>query len=241
MKDHYLNKSKILSDIKGLIRLLRKYSFDSFVELYQLENILGKSGNVTYGCDIKDLTFNHLSISGMKANPKVAKLSVSIDTNYTLIEEMTKEEDIFGRYSFELYIKGYDNETDSKEDNSHFFCWHLDKETNTEGDFVHPLYHFHAGGNKIIEKGIEVGELMFIGSPRIPHPPMDIILAIHFIIQNFVNNGEFAQKQKLFEDDDYKDIIERARNRTLDPYFQSIAGGNNHRSFTKHNLFPLYL
>lgn len=69
---------------------------------------------------------------------------------------------------------------------------------------------------------------------------MDIILAIHFIIQNFVNSSEYPQKLKLLQDDNYVDIIERAQERILKPYFNVMAGSES-PSYTKHNLFPLYL
>lgn len=235
----HFNHSKIISDIQVLVKLLRKYEFEYFADLYQLECLIGKSRDVFYDYRISDLMFR-IPISGMSPYPKVAKLSIGIDTNYFLNEEISVKDDIFKTYSFELYIRGYNNKTDSDPDFSNFFCWHLDREENTEGDFIHPLYHLHAGGNRLKNGSLDTGGLVFIGSPRIPHPPMDIILAIHFIIQNFINNGDFEQKRKLLDDYDYQDVIERARKRVLDPYFQSIAGAS-HDSFTKQNLFPLYL
>lgn len=235
----HFNHSKIISDIKELVRLLKLYQFEYVIELYQLENLIGKSQDVFYDYSIGDLTFR-ISTSGMNPYPKVAKLAVSIDANYSLQTEISARNDIFRTYSLELFIRGYADKTAGDADVSNFFCWHLDREENTIGDFIHPLYHLHAGGNQLKDGNIDAGGLVLIGSPRIPHPPMDIILAIHFVIQNFINNGDFEQKRKLLDDYDYQDVIERARKRVLDPYFQSIAGAN-HDSFTKQNLFPLYL
>lgn len=235
----HFNHSKIISDIKKLIELLKRYQFDYIIELYHLENLIGKSQTAIYNYSIGDLTFK-IPISGMSPYPKVAKLTISIDVNYSLQEDMSAQNDIFKAYSLELFIRGYADRTAGDTDVSNFFCWHLDREENTTGDFIHPLYHLHAGGNQLKNENIDAGGLMFIGSPRIPHPPMDIILAIHFVIQNFINNGSFEQKSKLLANDDYQDVVDRARKRVLDPYFQSIAGAN-HDSFTKQNLFPLYL
>ena len=83
-------------------------------------------------------------------------------------------------------------------------------------------------------------KIVLIGSPRIPHPPMDIILAIHFIILNFVNSKEYPAKEHLLSDESYIDVIERAQKRVLDPYFNAI-NGDGHTVFTKENLFPLYV
>lgn len=235
----HFNHSKIISDIKELVRLLKLYQFEYMIELYQLENIIGKSQAVFYDYNIGNLTFR-ISTSGMSPYPKVAKLSVSIDTSYSLQVDMSAKNDIFQTYSLELFIRGYIDKTAGDEEVSNFFCWHLDREENTTGDFVHPLYHLHAGGNQLKDGNIDAGGMIFISSPRIPHPPMDIILAIHFVIQNFINNGDCEQKSKLLADDGYQDVVERARKRVLDPYFQSIAGAN-HDSFTRQNLFPLYL
>lgn len=235
----HFNHSRVISDIKELVRLLKLYQFENMIELYQLENLIGKSQAVFYDYNIGNLTFR-ISTSGMSPYPRVSKLSVSIDINYSLQIDMSASNDIFRTYSLELFIRGYKDMYTTDSESPNFFCWHLDREENTMGDFIHPLYHLHAGGNKLQDENIDAGGLVFIGSPRIPHPPMDIILAIHFVIQNFVNNGDCEQKSKLLADYNYQDIVERARKRVLDPYFKSIAGVN-HNSFTKQNLFPLYL
>ena len=121
-----------------------------------------------------------------------------------------------------------------------FFYWHLDRELNTDGRFCHPLYHFQAGGKHIYEHVDEKSQVVFISSPRLPHPAMDVILLVHFIIHNFVNTKEIEKKKALFEDDEYKILIERAEKRILDPYFKSLSKGLRHNTYTQHNLFPLY-
>ena len=189
----HFNHSKVISDIKELIRLLKLYQFDYMIELYQLENLIGKSQAVLYDYSIVDLTFR-ISTSGMSPYPKVSKLTVSIDANYTLQTDMSAYDDIFRTYSLELYIRGYQDKTATDSEFSNFFCWHLDREKNTAGDFIHPLYHLHTGGNKLKDDSIDAGELVFIGSPRIPHPPMDIILAVHFVIQNFITMENVNEK-----------------------------------------------
>lgn len=232
---------KILTDIQELIRLLRVYGFESsnIVELYRLDNLVGQAndGQIVCKYNIDDLVFN-ISASGMKPYPTVSKLTIVIKTEYTLNTNLAADIDIFNSYTLELFIRGYEDKDAANTDEYKFFCWHLDKEDNLHGRLIHPRYHFHAGGKHL--KDIEKGNLVFISSPRIPHPPMDIILAIHFVIQNFINGNEIDKKTNLLADPKYTDLIERAQKRILDPYFQSIAGAN-HNSFTKQNLFPLYL
>ena len=229
--------SKIISDIKELLSLLRKYEFDNIMELYPLDNIVGRHvQNLVFSIDNLVL---RVSSSGLKPYPRVSKFSIILKTNYRLQAELIDNTDIFTDYSLEIFIKGYKDVTEDS-DEYKFFCWHLDKEENTDGKFMHPLYHFHAGGKDIKDFLYEEGGVVIISSPRIPHPPMDIILAIHFIIQNFVNSSEYPQKLKLLQDDNYVDIIERAQERILKPYFNVMAGSES-PSYTKHNLFPLYL
>ena len=233
---------KLNSDLVGLIKLLKKYKFDSsnIMEIYRIENIIGQNNrliqgepNLTY--DLKDIVFNIIN-SGMKAKPNAKAISVVIDSKYTLQKEMCATDDIFSSYNFQLYIKGYVDEN-NKEKFS-FFCWHLDREPNTDGNLIHPYYHFHAGGRKI--ESYDLGDLFMISSPRIPHPPMDIFLAIHFVILNFLHSEDFPDQKKILNDDDYILIIERAQKRILEPYFGTF-NGIYHSHYSVKNLFPLYV
>lgn len=229
--------SKIISDLKELIILLKKYEFQSTnsMELYRLDNIIGHESDVFYKYKSDDIVFN-ITTSGMNAKPSVKRISVIINTEYTLKENLSDSIDAFNDYSLQIHIKGYDIHTASTEEFSNFFCWHLDKETNTDGNLSHPYYHFHAGGNLLHHR--DIGDLLMLSSPRIPHPPMDIFLSIHFIICNFFYSKDFIQQKKILLDDDYIMIIERAQKRILDPYFSTLSGGV-HTDFSRHSLFPL--
>ncbi|KKP51430.1 MAG: hypothetical protein UR43_C0021G0003 [candidate division TM6 bacterium GW2011_GWF2_33_332] len=233
----HFNHNKIISDIKELIKLLKKYQFESrnSIELFRLDNIIGKSREVFYTYNSEDIVFN-VTTSGMDVKPTVEKISVTLNTKYTLVKVMSKTSDIFEEYNWNIYIKGYPGIDDSPEEFSNLFCWHLDRELNTDGNYSHPYYHFHAGGNHIHDR--ELGNLLMISSPRIPHPPMDIFISIHFIITNFFSTKDFPEQKKILADDNYISIIQRAQKRVLDPYFSTISG-TTHTNFTPHNLFPL--
>jgi hypothetical protein len=235
----HFNHNKIISDLKELIQLLKKYHFDSenYIELFRLNNIIGLNKGVFYNYNSEDIVFN-VTTSGMNVTPYVKKISVTLNTKYTLTEVLSNTSDIFQDYSLNIYIKGYPGASDRPEEFSNFFCWHLDKEVNTDGNYSHPYYHFHAGGNHL--NGRNIGDLLMISSPRIPHPPMDIFMSIHFIIVNFFCSKDFSEQKKILDDDDYISIIERAQKRVLDPYFSTINGAE-HINYTRHNLFPLYV
>lgn len=233
----------IRRDLDKLISLLRTHDFDNILEIYQLEITAGKlnKNNRDYSIDDMTLTVNP---SGQKAKPEVGKLEIVVNSEYTFKESLSETEDIFDSYALNIGIKGIrninpQNEEDVPEEQK-FFCWHLDRELNTDGRFCHPLYHFQAGGKHIYDHVDEKSQVVFISSPRLPHPPMDVILLVHFIIHNFVNTKEIEKKQALFEDDEYKILIERAEKRILDPYFKALSKGLRHNTYTRHNLFPLY-
>ena len=82
-------------------------------------------------------------------------------------------------------------------DNGKIFynAWHFDFHS-TKGDevFTHPMYHCQNGGKNLRNSpntsnlDIETGEVILIESPRIMHPPMDPVLAVDFVIGNFLGN-----------------------------------------------------
>lgn len=233
----YLNHTSIIADLRELINLLRKYEF--FPTLIEPQNINGllKSGNkIFYQYDTDDIVFN-VTASGMNSNPtEVKKIVVILNTKYKLKETLSDKSDIFEDFNFNIFVKGYWDKSASVDDDSNFFCWHLDREPATDGNFIHPYYHFHAGGHHI--EGRDPGELLLISSPRLPHPPMDIFLAIHFVILNFFNTKDFSAQKLILKDDVYQSIIERAQKRVIDPYFSAL-NDKDHENYSKHNLFPL--
>ncbi len=233
---NHLKHASIIVDLRDLIDLLKKYNF--FPALIEPQNLNGllKSGNeLFYLYDTNDIVFN-VTASGMNSNPNVKKIVVILNTQYQLKEILSNKSDIFEDYNFNILIKGYWNKSASPEDDSNFFCWHLDRELVTDGNFTHPYYHFHAGGHHVGDR--DPGELLLISSPRIPHPPMDIFLAIHFILLNFFNTKDFREQKKILENENYQAIIDRAQKRVLEPYFAAL-NDDSHDDYSRHNLFPL--
>lgn len=105
-------------------------------------------------------------------------------------------------------------------------CWHLNRHIFEEGDNepeeVHPCYHLQFGGNRLLE-WIDVPNsdqnILLIEPPRIPHPPLDIVLGVDFVLSNF-----YGRKWKnLREEIIYIKLVEEAQNLFWKSYSTSIA------------------
>ncbi len=142
------------------------------------------------------------------------------------------------KYKLEINIHGYPNKSYG---GKHFkSSWHLDQHTvSTSDKYTHPSYHFQFGGNKI--KTLSSGDLLMLGTPRIPHPPMDIFLGFHFILANYFDNTKHLFVKKLLQNPDYEAIIKRAQERLWTPYFNAYNPTMTHNDFKISNVFPLYI
>lgn len=123
----------------------------------------------------------------------------------------------------------------------HYNAWHLDKDIRVAGanppKVSHPLYHFQAGGNYFDDKNIS--GVVFLSAPRLPHPPMDVILGLHFILKNFCNTKDYPFVQRIFDDVEYQDLVQRAKDRMFKPYFKAFEKDSIHDDFTVKNIFPM--
>ncbi len=222
-------------DLSDFIQLIRDYevpmeitelaNLDSYLQYngdkfqVSVENVLFSidkkiSGTIPSNIDYLEILFTHKC----EINPEVDETSYDPTT----------------LYDFHLHIKGYDN--DMKE---YVNCWHLDK--NIESDtpkFTHPYYHFQAGGNEI--ETVYSGDLILLGAPRLPHPPMDLFLGFHFILNNFYSSKDYDFVNKLLENITYQEIICRAQLRMWENYFKAFSE-NTHNHFTRKNIFPLFI
>lgn len=136
-------------------------------------------------------------------------------------------------YKFYFEITGY-NDTKSFTN-----CWRLDRHPR-QGDhkFVHPYYHFHAGGDELMN--YDTGHLIMLTAPRLPHPPMDLFLGLHFLLNNFLSVKDYDSVKALFKDQEYKAIIKRAQQRMWKQYFDAYHV-DDHHDFLFNTIFPLYI
>ncbi|TAJ05812.1 hypothetical protein DMA11_22975 [Marinilabiliaceae bacterium JC017] len=229
-------------DLSEFNRLLTKYDIPvDTSSLFSMEGAFSSKNIISY--NIKDIEFNiDQRISGT-IPVGIECYKITLELVFEVNEEIDcKIDDPFncdGNYSLQIFIKGqmFDSEEEIKD---YFNCWHLDRhiEGGNDSKVSHPFYHFQNGGNELETLGIE-GNSIFTGAPRIPHPPMDIFLAFHFIIMNFYNKSSFDFVEKLLKDDEYILIIERAQERMWKPYYSTYNGGS-HNSYSIEKLTPLY-
>lgn len=228
-----------LHDLELMLDSFEKYGFETILEKSRLQNFYtNKSYEVTDGKEkyVKKVNLSNLVFS-FKAEQlstiphDVSMVYVLLSLNYEYSIPYLANIDLFSKYQLDIEIKCNEGKS---------FAWHLDRATGIDGKYIHPLYHFHGGGKKV--EGKNAGDLLILRSPRLPHPPMDLFLAIHFVLENFLNTKTYARQMKIFEDPLYKEIIMRAQNRLLDPYYGAIVDKNKVAGYyAPHNLCPLYI
>lgn len=224
-----------LSIFLNLIEIKYKIS-GNFSELWDLTGKL--HSEIIY--DLKPIVF-HLSgnISGSMPN-NLNKHKIYFENAISLKKEIQVDKDFIQNYRFELNMDSYVQKNDEEEITYYKCAWHHDKHIESEeSKYTHPNYHFHFGGRYL--KDLETGSISIMSSPRIPHPPMDIFLGIHFIISNFFSSKDFPFVNELKNEYDYQQIIKRAQERLWTPYFKAYDSTNTHNDFTINNVFPLYI
>lgn len=102
-------------------------------------------------------------------------------------------------------------------------AWHLDKHEGGESTFHHPAYHVHCGGEKVwaVEQntgGFSYGSLLLLESPRLDHKPFDGILAVDFVLGNFLG-PEWRKLQA--EPNRYAELILEAEQRCYRAYYET--------------------
>lgn len=127
------------------------------------------------------------------------------------VSDKKKIRDNIESYSFAILLRGI------IQDNEKYVYarWHLDAE-NDGNDQVHPKYHLTFGGE---EMG-RTPNILILKSPRLPHPPMDGILGIDFILQHFVKKELCST---IIKDPTYQRGIKEAHERLWRPYYTIIT------------------
>lgn len=102
-------------------------------------------------------------------------------------------------------------------------AWHLDRDKPPEAgkkraDLAHPAYHLQYGGQRLPPLG-SPGNHLLLGSPRVPHPPLDGVLAVDFVLSNY-----FPKLWRdLRFDARYKGLIAESQWRCWRPYSMASA------------------
>ena len=176
-----------------------------------------------WGYNVRELDFGEIE-SDLKIRPKAIEdpklyLSIKLDGICYADEEYF---DPFTELICDIVIKG-----SLSKDKEVICCWYLDRYISEEGDNepkeVHPRYHFQFGGKEILDRidkdNIDFGGSLFMEPPRLPHPPLDIILGIDFVLSNFYG-GKWKEVNR---DTTYRNIVKEAQDQFWKPYAMAIA------------------
>jgi hypothetical protein len=216
-------RAEIASSLDLLAEVLRKSNV--VPDIFPLRNAADECRKYHYqgmwGYTVQGLVFRRVGKlkafqRGFDLNNVTIKFSMRIEGKcYPL-----NGEDPLVSLGLNIFIIGdYEGENDVKTASS---SWHLDKHGfNEETEFMHPIYHLSFGGIEF-EEGLDAKNeaILLIDSPRIPHPPMDAILGIDFVITNFLGNSLSAVR----DDGYYANILSDMQKKLWKPYFDSLHG-----------------
>jgi len=145
---------------------------------------------------------------------------------------ITKDKDIVSNPikkldTFNIVIKGKD-----KKENELISSWHLDKKIVSDTyTFSEPEFHFTFGGYKMEESNLDFGQLLLMRTPRIMHPPLDLILGIDFILKNYISK---KYNDTFINDKKYIEIINEVKKLIWKPYAFAFAK-KTQNDFSKNN------
>lgn len=162
-----------------------------------------------------------IPISEMKCYPlgvcdSQVEISLEVSGNCRLDSE---HHDPLNKLESEIIVTG-------KLANKELFCsWHFDRHisdvNSNEPEAAHPRYHMHFGGRRMTKSGADFGAALLLASPRLPHPPLDGILFIDFILSNFAEN----KWRHVRMQSQYLRLIRQSQERLWRPYVRSISNG----------------
>lgn len=238
-----------LTDLKMLNRKIKFYEIPvQAKELIELESELECRNSDDISHVLKEIEFTlDECVSGTV--PTEIKyftffLSLNFILNYDLDfnnddpfynDKINYQNDDIDSYTFQLEIVAMSQSKDF------YNCWHLDRHITggDESKVIHPFYHFQNGGNRMEQYNNHIEVAVFTSAPRLPHPPMDLFLAFHFVLTSFYNKNSFENISNLLNDDEYIEIIENAQKRMWKPYYAAFNGGM-HNHYSVPNITPLY-
>ena len=220
MQYEYENSKKSISDdLEQLAELLNDYGLcKDTSSLYQASNLRYDTvgNNWKYYINIP-ITINTVPAHIRPIEVECLEINFSIQVMGVFLEEDMIENPI-ADLNFDIVIRGLSDKGE------HIATWHLDKHIGQEGDgksrFIHPEYHFSFGGNKMWEQNLDYGNVLIHPSPRLPHPPMDAVLGVDFILRNFVDKDDI---QRLISTPEYRAIVRNSQRRLWKPYMLASA------------------
>lgn len=210
-------------DILEFKTQLSKYMAAYIIDLSGLERAVDavkKSPNSNWQYKVEKIIFKdlYLNNSGISENT-LLEMTIKISGDYHNANPIC---DSLTEYCLEFLVKQQTDEQEIK--NAYRFERHIYAHGDDTPEFIHPVYHLQYGGDKLTnDEDFNTGDVLFCDAPRILHPPMDIILAIDFILANYYSFHVCEEYKQLLKDNHYQRIIKNAKDRFWKPYFLGLA------------------
>lgn len=227
-------KNEIKNDLEELVSLIEsEEDFAKLIDTTPIQNAISSlaSSKICF-YDIQNLSFD--------INKKIKKIHPDVDKVTLIINNKVHYQDnggiiYIGDYNLDIVIYGYKNR------DKYQYCWHLDKHITKGNDrYSHPVFHFQAGG-KLADISLNSPDTLYIGMPRVPHPPMDIFLVINFILANFYDKKVYKFVNSLLANERYCQLIKKAQSRIVDPYLKGIFDPKAHNDYNINTIYPTYI
>ena len=183
----------------------------------------GTTDENIWGYDIEDFelpveTIKHIKPDDIKDAKAILNLKIRADIN-----KWNTYEDPLVELSFNVTLKGIGKTI-------YYFGFHIDKHTpNTRNDEPHPIYHLQYNLNPRKSEKPNLGEILFLDTPRIMHKPLDFILGIGFLTSNFFPTAYNI----LIEEANYVKLSRKYQYSVWRPYFHTLA--NHWKPFEERN------
>lgn len=201
------------------------------MDVNPLKNALKKTDGDRYTCGLK-LVF-HPSKAPRNPIPSGVKdirviLHLNIDEDFSNIKENSVYNTIVNKkYNCSILVVG-SAECEQKDDILDYVSGlHIDYDSNSAGcSHLHPHFHLTFGGDKVKEyfdatPDADFGRSLLLSSPRIIHPPLDIFLAIDFILGNYFDKSIHMEIKKSKY---YTSAIKSSQERLWKSHMLSLAG-----------------
>lgn len=221
-----VNKSDLISELEKIALFLNDYKLceDTSPIYSAMTECLEKSTDATWSYSISNLLFRIAPTSHTiphDADDITVSLSLSIEGIFNNNNKEIKNP--LQSLEFNIEISGAFLEANDVLKLK--AAWHLDKHIPKKAGeltkYIHPEYHLTHGGRKIWDlTGYNYGQSIILPTPRLCHPPMDGILGIDFILQNYFKKEAHMDLTMSL---DYLRLIGGAQNRLWRPYYLAIA------------------
>lgn len=209
MRNSEFVKSDILNVLKT-IKVIAGIDTQNFTEV---------AGGIDTS-DVGSISYNfvmHFKIAVPPDNtspsiPIDVKLEMEVNENLRSIDETLE-----GNYGMQLLVTGQEGE-------KQYMCsWHLDLDPGTEHRYKHPRFHLTYGGKNMRDELKQdkdcFGKLMLMATPRIPIAPLDGVLAIDFVLNQFYKSDEIVD---VLNNSRYKEAVKASQARLWEPYYRGI-------------------